>query len=749
MKKAKIFIEGMTCSACSSGIEKSLIKKGFVSHIEVNLIAKTALLEYDPKTTNLQDIFAFIKKLGYAPSTHNPNTNQNKSLIDLIKQRDFGTLDKRIFPPKIRLAISILCSVAVLYLAMLPMLVPHDVQVLIPPFDKQWANFYAQFFLALIAMHMGRDFYLKGFKTLFAKTPTMDTLIAISTSAALVYSLYSAYYGETHWYFESICVILTFVLIGKTIEQSAKDHANNVINALLSRSSKQAIRIDSANNEMEIPVDTIQKGDVLKILPGSTIPVDGVLVNGEGGVDESMLTGEVIPVYKKQNDRVFAGSTNTNRTFLIQATSTSAQSTLSAMAALIEEAITSKPKIASLADKISSIFVPSVIFIAFAAGLVWSVMKDLSFGFEIFIGVLVISCPCALGLATPMAVMIGNAIANRAGVFLRQAQTFENAHKASSIVFDKTGTLTNAALKVVAIKSFSALDEAEILALSAGIEKGSEHLIAKAILAESNSRGIQAVSFDNFEAKAGFGIEATSLRDTGRIYALGNDEMFATSKIDGAILDSHNTNALLCVYLGIKNQDSTYQVLGALWLEDTIKQSAPSIIQTLKAHHITPYIVSGDNQANTKRIADTLGIEHYKAGAKPNDKLAFIQKLQQQGEVVIMVGDGINDVGALEAADISVSFSNASDVSEKSANIVIYNHDLMRIDYILRLSRAVVKNIKENLFWAFCYNIICIPLACGALYGAGILLNPMIAAFAMSLSSVSVVLNAQRLWKFK
>lgn len=734
MKKAKIFIEGMTCSACSSGIEKSLIKKGFVSHIEVNLIAKTALLEYDPKTTNLQDIFAFIKKLGYAPSTHNPNTNQNKSLIDLIKQRDFGTLDKRIFPPKIRLAISILCSVAVLYLAMLPMLVPHDVQVLIPPFDKQWANFYAQFFLALIAMHMGRDFYLKGFKTLFAKTPTMDTLIAISTSAALVYSLYSAYYGETHWYFESICVILTFVLIGKTIEQSAKDHANDVINALLSRSSKQAIRIDSANNEMEIPVDTIQKGDVLKILPGSTIPVDGVLVNGEGGVDESMLTGEVIPVYKKQNDRVFAGSTNTNRTFLIQATSTSAQSTLSAMAALIEEAITSKPKIASLADKISSIFVPSVIFIAFAAGLVWSVMKDLSFGFEIFIGVLVISCPCALGLATPMAVMIGNAIANRAGVFLRQAQTFENAHKASSIVFDKTGTLTKGEISIKNAE-FISHDSNLIVSLCYAMQENNPHPIAKAFVEYLKAKK-ERIVLEEKEYIIAKGVRAKYANDE---YFLGSLEWIETI-IDKKITQNREN------VIAFSNKS---EILALFYLQDSIKEGAREMVESLQNIGIESVILSGDNVESVKKVAQNIGITEYYAGVSPMQKAEIIKQLQAKGGVCF-VGDGINDALALKEASFGISFANATDLAKEVGDILLLRDDLSLVYKVFEISFATLKNIKENLFFAYVYNVVLIPIAAGVLYPAfGIVLQPAFAGGAMAFSSVSVVANALRISRLK
>ncbi|OBV28511.1 hypothetical protein BKN38_03295 [Helicobacter sp. CLO-3] len=874
MQKARIYIDGITCSACSSGIERSLKCKGLVENIQVQLIAKVALVEYDPESSSLEAICAFIKKMGYEPSLENPADaadsasadsgdfenadykNMDSSTHDLDSKKvdsacdapkmdstsaeststkstatesattpapnkqnaktpktllqsaraiyakgGFSALDKWIFPPKLRLIISAFCSVFIMYLAMFPMLptLPmfSSTHTLIYPFDNHAINFATQLCLALIVMHMGRDFYFKGFKTLLARTPTMDTLIAISTSAALIYSLYSAYFGGLHgdlghWYFESICVILTFVLFGKLIENSAKDHANEVINALLSRTDKQAVRVDSSGAESQIPVKSIRIGDIIKILPGSTIPVDGVVSSGEGGVDESMLSGEVIPVYKSSGARVFAGSVNTDRALFIRAQSTAEKSTLSALASLIQEAISSKPALASLADRVSAFFVPSVIFIALLAGAAWCVAKDFSFGFEIFISVLVISCPCALGLATPMAVMIGNALANKEGVFFKQAQDFERASKCTSVVFDKTGTLTQASLKVAHIKSFGALDEREILALSAGIEKGSEHLIARAIIKHAENLGVKAREFSDFKARAGFGMEAlcvdsgasqaqTAPANQSKIYMLGNQEMFGD--MDMSALDSSD-EALLRVYLGREieaggleadkkqagkkqvgeNQASeneagasakapkntkNIEVLGVIALEDTIKPTATHIIQALKSRHIKTYILSGDNAKNTAKIAKILGVDDFRAEAKPSDKLAFVRELQKRGEVVMMVGDGINDVGALEAADISVSFSDASDVSEKSAGVVIYNHDLMRIDYVLRLSRAILRNIKENLFWAFGYNIICIPLACGALYGAGILLNPMLAALAMSLSSVSVVLNAQRLWRFK
>ncbi len=743
MKKLTIFIEGMTCSACSLGIEKALSRKDYVQSVQVNLISKTALVVYDERKATRQDIFALITKLGYSPYTHNPSDTTSASILSLLKQRQFSALDAKLLPPRIRLIISIIFTLFVLYLAMIPMFFPS---ALIPPLNQPHINICAQFLSALIVMHMGRDFYFKGFKSLIAKSPTMDTLIAISTSAALIYSLYSMYRYlyvslPTHdFYFESICVIISFVLLGKSIEENAKTNANNVINALLSRTNKEAIKLDSNNTETKLLADQIQIGDKIKILPGSYIPVDGIVINGEGGVDESMLSGEVLPVYKKLNDSVFAGSLNTNQSFIIKATTTSAQSTLSAIVALIQEALSSKTQIATLANKVAAIFVPSVITIAIIAGIFWSIYKDFPFGFEIFISVLVISCPCALGLATPMAIMVGNTRANKHGIFFKNAHTFEILKDITSIVFDKTGTLTKAKLHIQDIQSFSKMTCDEILALCAGIEKGSEHLIAKAILESAQKSNTKIPECSEFKALAGYGIQA---KYNNELYVLGNKELFSTEELAHIT----NTKQMLCVYLA-KRVCEHNKILGAIFLEDSIKDSALSLITKLRASQIQTFILSGDNEPNTQRIASLLGIKDFKANAKPRDKLDFILALKAQNQKVMMVGDGVNDVGALEAADVSLSFSNASDVSQNCANIIVFNDDLDSIDYALRLSNAVVKNIKQNLFWAFCYNSICIPLACGVLYSFGILLNPMIAAFAMSLSSVSVVLNAQRLRKF-
>ena len=796
---AKFYIEGMSCAACSASIERALSRKDFIKSAQVNLITKSAIVKYDSTKAKLDDIFALISKLGFSPfvadstpkqkldftkssatilgtnptTTHTQTTKPPNQILKKLRFfiTFFNSLDKKLLPPKLRILCSVLATLLVLYLSMFPM---FSSSVLMTPFDDFGINIATQIICTLIVAHMGRDFYFKGFATLFARIPTMDSLIAISTTSAFAYSLwlliFHTHSGEIpHLYFESICVIITFVLCGKSLESSAKSQANEVINALLSRNVKNAIKLDSLTHKAEsnIQVDSIKEGDLLKILPYSFVPVDGVVASGDCAIDESMLSGEVLPMPKSIDSPLFAGSLNTTQAFIMRATSSAKNSSLSAMIALIEEAITSKPHISRIADKVASVFVPAVIVIALIAGCIWSVAKDFSFGFEIFISTLVISCPCALGLATPLAVMIGNALANKNGVFFKNAQSFETTSKVSDVVFDKTGTLTDSALEVREVLSLSELSKDEILAMSASIEMGSEHIIAKAIIkAATQSATNKSYDFSDFVAYAGLGIKATMQEvgdKNGQVFALGSEKFF--KKLDSNISLKSLEKDAICVYLGVQNQDNTYKILGVIYLQDSIKSEAFRLIEALKKHNITPHILSGDITSNVRRVAQELQIDDFIAQASPKDKLEFIQNLSTQNaqkstqkfaqkdskgtkNLIMMIGDGVNDVGALQASDISLSFKEASEVSEKSADIIIYSHDLGKIYYAISLSKSVLANIKQNLFWAFCYNALCIPLACGVLYGFGVLLNPMIAAFAMSASSLSVVLNAQRLWRF-
>ncbi|PAF51622.1 heavy metal translocating P-type ATPase [Helicobacter sp. 13S00477-4] len=725
MKTQKFYIEGMTCTACSTGIERSLKRKDYVSTIEVNLLSKSAKITYDEQKARLEDIFSLIKKLGYTPSLE-------------IKQDE----DKKLLTPKIKMILAIIFTIGTLYLSMFGMFL----EPLVPNFLLQTkTNAALQLLFTLVVMHMGRDFYFRGIGTLIQGNPNMDTLIAIGTGSAFLYSLYLIVkifmgFEVEGLYLESVCVIIVFVLIGKMVENKSKLQATDAIKRLMSHTSKTALKIED-KKEIEINIDAIAINDIIKILPGSHIPIDGVIVKGESNIDESMLSGEPLPVFKTLNQEVYSGTINTDRAFLIRATKSSKDSTLNQIIDLIKNAQESKAPIARIADKVSGIFVPIVILIAILAGIFWWVQHDFAFGLEIFVSVLVISCPCALGLATPMSIMIGGGRAAYGGIFFKNAKSLENAQKTTVIVFDKTGTLSIGKPTIQEILVLdSTTNQEEIIALAAGIELGSEHLIGKSIISYAKEHNITPKKAKNFKTKSGYGISAIIEEKTIKI---GNLESFNIKESKMPLKD----NAII-VFIGIEGQDKD-KILGAFILEDKLKANAADSIASLKSMGIKTILLSGDNASNVEAVAKELKINEAIAGAKPDDKLKKIQSLKDKGETVMMVGDGLNDAPALALADVSLAMGKGSDVSIQAADIIAFSDDTKSVINAISLSNATIKNIKENLFWAFCYNVIFIPLACGIAYKAGILLNPMIASLAMSLSSVSVVLNAQRLRRFK
>ncbi|PAF43312.1 heavy metal translocating P-type ATPase [Helicobacter sp. 11S03491-1] len=734
MKTQRFYIQGMTCTACSTGIERSLKRKNFILDIQVNLLSKSAKVTYDENKVTLDEIFALIAKLGYQANIDDC-ISQNLSLIEKF--------DKKFLPRQIKLPLGIIFTLATLYLSMFGMFFPSFVPNI---FLDPKINGVLQLFFTLIVMHIGRGFYIRGIGTLVHGSPNMDTLIAIGTSSAFFYSFYllvkifmdSPIDG---FYFESVCVILTFVLIGKAIENKSKLKATDSIKRLISHTSKSALKIQN-NQEICIDIDRIRIGDILKVLPGSHIPTDGIILENEVSVDESMLSGEVFPVLKHSGDEVYSGTINTNKAFLMRTTKSAKNSTLNQIIHLIQNAQESKAPIARIADKVSAIFVPIVILIAILAGIFWWVYQgDFGWGLEIFVGVLVISCPCALGLATPMSIMIGGGRAAYGGIFFKNAKSLENTRKVSTIVFDKTGTLSIGKPLVQEVVIFDTTKTTEeIIELASGVELGSEHPIAKSIILYAKERHIVPKIAKDFDAKAGYGIRANI---DGKIIKLGNEENFCLSKPLSALKQDG-----IVVLVGEEGQKDD-KVFGALILKDELKPNTKEYIAVLKEMGIKTILLSGDNLSNVQAAANELQIDEFIAQAKPQDKLEKIKSLKNRHEIVMMVGDGINDAPALALADVSLVMSKGSDVSIHTADIIAFNNDIKSVINAISLSEATIKNIKENLFWAFCYNVIFIPLACGVAYGAGILLNPMIASLAMSLSSLSVVVNAQRLRKFK
>ncbi len=736
--KESFYIEGMTCTACSSGIERSLGRKSFVKKIEVSLLNKSANIEFDENQTNLDEIFKLIEKLGYSPKK------------TLAKEK------KGFFSPNVKLTLAVVFTLFVVYLSMGAMLSPSLLPESLLTIDNHsnFLNACIQLIGALIVMHLGRDFYIQGFKALWHRQPNMSSLIAIGTSAALISSLWPLYLVYTnqwpygHYYFESVCVILMFVMVGKRIENVSKDKALDAMQALMKNAPKTALKMQN-NQQIEVLVDSIVVGDILKVLPGSAIAVDGEIIEGEGELDESMLSGEALPVYKKVGDKVFSGTFNSHTSFLMKATQNNKNSTLSQIIEMIHNAQSSKAEISRLADKVSSVFVPSVITIAILAFVVWLIIApkpdfwwNFKIALEVFVSVLVISCPCALGLATPMSILVANQKASSLGLFFKDAKSLEKARLINTIVFDKTGTLTNG--KPVVKSVHSKIELLELLSLASSIEKSSEHVIAKGIVEYAKERNAPLKEMSEVKVKTGFGISAkTDYQGAKEIIKVGNSEFFNPINI----LEIKENGIL--VFVGRVISEKEDELLGVFVLEDLPKKGVKEHIVQIKNLGINTLLLSGDNRENVKKCALELGIDDYISNAKPQDKLNKIKELKEKGQIVMMVGDGLNDAPSLAMSDVAVVMAKGSDVSVQAADIVSFNNDIKSVYSAIQLSQATIKNIKENLFWAFCYNSVFIPLACGVLYKANIMLSPAIAGLAMSLSSVSVVLNSQRLRNFK
>ncbi len=736
--KESFYIEGMTCTACSSGIERSLGRKSFVKKIEVSLLNKSANIEFDENQTNLDEIFKLIEKLGYSPKK------------TLAKEK------KGFFSPNVKLALAVVFTLFVVYLSMGAMLSPSLLPESLLTIDSHsnFLNACLQLIGALIVMHLGRDFYIQGFKALWHRQPNMSSLIAIGTSAALISSLWPLYLVYTnqwsygHYYFESVCVILMFVMVGKRIENVSKDKALDAMQALMKNAPKTALKMQN-NQQIEVLVDSIVVGDILKVLPGSAIAVDGEIIEGEGELDESMLSGEALPVYKKVGDKVFSGTFNSHTSFLMKATQNNKNSTLSQIIEMIHNAQSSKAEISRLADKVSSVFVPSVIAIAILAFVVWLIIApkpdfwwNFKIALEVFVSVLVISCPCALGLATPMSILVANQKASSLGLFFKDAKSLEKARLVNTIVFDKTGTLTNG--KPVVKSVHSKIELLELLSLAISIEKSSEHVIAKGIVEYAKERNAPLKEMSEVKVKTGFGISAkTDYQGAKETIKVGNSEFFNPINM----LEIKENGILVFVGRAISEKED--ELLGVFVLEDLPKKGVKEHIAQIKNLGINTLLLSGDNRENVKKCALELGIDDYISNAKPQNKLNKIKELKEKGQIVMMVGDGLNDAPSLAMSDVAVVMAKGSDVSVQAADIVSFNNDIKSVYSAIQLSQAAIKNIKENLFWAFCYNSVFIPLACGVLYKANIILSPAIAGLAMSLSSVSVVLNSQRLRNFK
>lgn len=757
MRKEQFDITGMTCSACSARVEKSVAKLDGVQEVAVNLLKNSMVASYDETILNTDQIVQAVVKSGYGAFPKAENKVQTKSGTQApakdIAKEEYQNMKRR-------LIISMVFAIPLFYISM-----GHMMGWPLPGFllgmENAMSFAFTQFLLLLPVVFVNFKYYRMGYKTLFHGAPNMDSLIAIGSSAAIVYGIYAIYkigYGLGHGdmavvhsftmdlYFESAGMILALITLGKFFEARAKGKTSDAITKLMNLAPKTATVLRNGR-EQEIPVEEVTLGEILIVKAGESIPVDGILTEGSSSIDESALTGESIPVEKQAGDKVIGATINKSGYFKMQATKVGDDTTLAQIVRLVDEATSSKAPIAKLADKVSGIFVPVVILIAVAATVCWLIAgQSFEFALSIGISILVISCPCALGLATPTAIMVGTGKGAANGILLKSAEALETAHGIDTVVLDKTGTITKGQPAVTDMAAVNGTDETGLLQVAASLEKLSEHPLAEAIVSEAESRNIPFLLVKNFRQIPGQGIIGEI--DGQKCYA-GNRRMLEENHIEGgklmALGDEMANEGKTPLFFARGNQ-----LMGAIAVADVVKPTSKQAIDELKQMGIETIMLTGDNARTAEAIKRQVGVSRVVAEVMPQDKEREVRTLQDAGKRVAMVGDGINDAPALARADVGIAIGAGTDVAIESADIVLMKSDLLDAVTAIQLSKAVIRNIKENLFWAFFYNVIGIPVAAGIFFTAfGWKLSPMIGAFAMSFSSVFVVSNALRLRFFK
>ena len=764
-------VTGMSCSACSAHVEKSVLKLNGVKDVSVNLLAASMKVDYDEAVLTSDEICKAVEQAGYGAtlvtvSLATVSSSSPKSQKNITSNHNEETKNM-----KMRLIVSFIFLIPLMYISMGSMMgLPVPAIFL----GEQNALIFAftQMLLTLPVMYVNRKFYINGYKMLFRGAPNMDTLIAVGSSAAFIYGVFVIYqigFGLGHQdlsrvhlymhdlYFESAAMILTLITLGKFFETRSKGKTSEAIEKLINLAPKTAIRITSGVEE-EIPAEAIEKGDLLLIRPGASIPVDGQVVEGHSAVNESALTGESLPVEKCVGDMCLSASINGTGVLKIKAIKVGEDSTLSQIIRLVEEASATKAPIAKLADKVSGIFVPAVMVIAFAAFIIWYFIVGETFSFALSIGiaVLVISCPCALGLATPVAIMVGTGKGASNGILIKSGDALETAHKVDTVVLDKTGTITVGKPEVTDIFVTKDMSKKKFINICAALEQYSEHPLASAIKDYAKKNNADTLSVENFKAYPGLGIGADI---DGQHYIAGNLKFLNEQGILATNPSSINDSLDSWEQLGeqLSNEGKTplyfadaHHIIGIIAAADTIKANSPDAIKTLHHMGIKVVMLTGDNARTAKAVGEQLGIDQIISDVLPQDKEKAIRSLQENGSCVAMVGDGINDAPALVRADVGIAIGAGMDVAIESADIVLMKNELLDVASAIQLSKSVIRNIRQNLFWAFFYNVLGIPLAAGLLYPLFMIkLNPMIGAAAMSLSSVCVVSNALRLKLFK
>ncbi|MDR2073621.1 MAG: heavy metal translocating P-type ATPase [Spirochaetaceae bacterium] len=757
MQSETLRIGGMTCAACAARVEKALGKLEGVTGASVNLATEKARVVYDPLKVRISAVKETIEKAGYKALDFSKEGAVDEDRIR--KEKEIKTLWTKFI-------VAAVLGLPLLYIAMAPM-----IKVFSLPFPKALAPMHfplryalAELLLVIPIIIAGNKFYTLGFKNLFHRSPNMDSLIAIGTTAAVAYSVYNIFEiangnfnAVDALYFETAGVIIALILLGKSLEAVSKGRTGEAIKRLMGLSPKTAIIIENGE-EKEIPIDEVIPGDIIIVKPGAKIPVDGVVTEGQTAVDQSMLTGESMPVDKKPGDKVFGATINVNGVIRFRAEKVGGETALAQIIKLVEDAQGSKAPIAQMADIVSGYFVPIVCAIALVAGALWFAAASaglvtlapgksmIEFALTIFISVLVIACPCALGLATPTAIMVGTGKGAENGILIKGGAALETTHRINTIVFDKTGTITEGKPEVTDVVPVPGVQESCLLQITASAEKGSEHPLGQAIVQGALKQGLEIFTAENFQSITGRGIEAGI---KGRMVLAGNKKLMEEKGISLAELEEASDR------LAVEGKTPMYVALdgklaGIVAVADVLKKSSKAAIEGLKKMGIEVAIITGDNKKTAAAIAKQVGIDRVLSEVLPQDKSAEVKKLQDAGRKVAMVGDGINDAPALAQADIGIAIGSGTDVAMESADIVLMHSDLMDVPTAITLSRRTIRTIKQNLFWAFGYNVLGIPIAAGLLYiFGGPLLNPIFAAAAMSMSSISVLSNALRLKRLK
>ena len=741
----KYNITGMTCAACSSAVERVTRKLPGVVENSVNLTTGILTITYEEDKLTPADIIAKVDRAGFGATLYVEKNKEEK-----VEAQE--KMEEEVQKTKRRLISNIILTLPLLYICMGHMLpIPMPLPAFMDMHHQPMVFALVQMVLTILVLINGRKFYIVGFKSLFKGNPNMDSLVALGTGSAFIYSFImtilipsdAAYVHNL--YYESAATVVTLVMVGKYMEGRSKNKTSEAIRKLMELAPDTAIVIRKGE-QIEVPIEQVVRGEQILIRPGSRIPLDGKVVEGMTSVDESMLTGESIPVEKEVGDEVIGGSVNYQGAIVVKVTHVGADTTLAKIVKMMEDAQGKKAPISKLADTVAGYFVPTVMAIAIFAAIIWTVLgHDITFVLTIFVSVLVIACPCALGLATPTAIMVGTGLGANHGILIKSGEALEVSHKIDAVVLDKTGTVTEGKPTVMKVIS-NTLSEEELLRIAASCEQVSEHPLGQAIVTSAKEKGMELLHAEEFQSITGQGIKAVL---EGQTYLIGNKKLCVEQNIDYSEYEQAASE------IAGKGQTPMFvacngKVIGLVSVADTVKETSAEAIRKMKELGIEVHMLTGDNRLTAEYIGRKVGVDHVISEVLPNDKASVVEGLQKQGKCVMMVGDGINDAPALVQADVGVAIGSGSDIALDSSDVVLMKSDLMDVYKAIKLSKATIRNIKQNLFWAFFYNTCGLPIAAGILYPInGMLLSPIIGGLAMSFSSVFVVSNALRLRTIK